>query len=85
MVFYSHMQILSNEKALLVLQTPEENGRVYVYLEKLSALEGAVHLKRSKKLFHIDKIGLGYLIAYDEQKRMLAICGASKVVVKLAV
>jgi len=75
------MQVLDNQKVLLVLQTSGVDGRILVYLEPLAALEGAVHRQRHKKIFHVDKIGLEYLIAFDEQKRRLAICGASKVMI----
>ena len=50
-----------------------------IFLEPLQSLAAAVRNGRIKKTVHAEKIGGNALFAYDETKRMLAVCGVEKV------
>jgi hypothetical protein len=70
--------LLENEKLLLVLVDRE---KVSIYLARLAALEAAIRGNPLKTL-NRDKLGLGrdadVLFAFDEAKRMLAVCSSAK-------
>lgn len=71
-----HAQILENSRLLLVVT--DRYGRVFIYLDSLAGMDGAI--KRNKhKVLHRDKMGQEFLLAYDESKRMLALCASTKV------
>ena len=64
---------------LLILDN--RHGQLYVFLEDITALNMAIERGRYKKQLHCDKLGQSRMMAYDERKRMLVVCGtdASKV------
>ena len=55
------------------------NGDVDIYLERLVDIDGAVSKGRSKKTLRSGRLSRHVLFAYDESKRMLAVCDADKV------
>ncbi|EMD40863.1 hypothetical protein CERSUDRAFT_121499 [Gelatoporia subvermispora B] len=72
-----HIQLLQNRKVLLLIN--DNSGNVKVYMEPLSAIGDA--LKRGsacKKTLKCDKIGLHFLLAFDEVKRLLAVLSTSE-------
>jgi hypothetical protein len=77
MIFIRHVQILGNDRCVLIVERPD--GNISIFCERLSALDNAVRNERYKKLLHRDKIGQDVLLAFDEQKRMLAVCTPTKV------
>ncbi|KAJ7210563.1 hypothetical protein GGX14DRAFT_451174 [Mycena pura] len=72
-----HAQLLENKKLLLIIQDSE---LLYIFLESPSDLDRAIARGRNgaKRILHLDKIGKDVILAYDEQKRMLSLCAASK-------
>jgi hypothetical protein len=69
-------QLLPGEKILLA--TTDLSGNLTVYLEHLTAIEGAlVHGGHGKKL-NSDKIGK-FVLAFDESKRVLSVVATEKV------
>ena len=77
---FSFHYLLENEKLLLVLVDRE---KVSIYLARPAALEAAIRGNPLKTL-NRDKLGLGrdsdVFFAFDEAKRMLAVCSSVKVV-----
>jgi hypothetical protein len=73
----SHAQLLEKNKLLLVVD--DRTGNFLVFLEELSAIEGAIIRQRHKKLLNRDKIGQDFVLAFDETRRMLAVCASTKV------
>ena len=71
-----HIQVLDNEKCLLVVEDAGQN--VYIYLQSFLNLSGAME-KRFHKRLHRDKLGDDFILAFDEQKRMLVVCAVTKV------
>ena len=71
------MHLLVNERCLLILA--DSQGNVLFYCDKLSAINNAVFQRRSRKVLHRDKIGQDFRTAFDESKRMLAVCSTVKV------
>ncbi|KAI0317532.1 hypothetical protein OF83DRAFT_1171919 [Amylostereum chailletii] len=69
-------QLLEHEKLLLVLQDGK-NGRLLIHLDRLHTIASAIKKTPSKTL-HIDKIGQDFVLAFDEIKRLLAICSSTK-------
>jgi hypothetical protein len=79
-ILFSFHYLLENEKLLLVLVDRE---KVSIYLARPAALEAAIRGNPLKTL-NRDKLGLGrdsdVFFAFDEAKRMLAVCSSVKVV-----
>ncbi|KAL6309202.1 hypothetical protein BKA93DRAFT_724346 [Sparassis latifolia] len=73
----NHAQLLENEKLLLAMT--DGHGKLFIYLEAIAELEGAMKRRRCKKMLHCDKIGHDFMLTYDESKRMLALCASMKV------
>ncbi|KAH8094847.1 hypothetical protein BXZ70DRAFT_339404 [Cristinia sonorae] len=71
-----HIQLLEDRRCLIV--TESGAGLVKIYLEKYSELDRVMEFNIPKKQLHCEKIGRDYLVAYDETKRMLAICGSEQ-------
>lgn len=67
-----HIQLLSKKRCLLILDDGKRN--MYVYLDPLNDLYNAVQNKKHKKPLHAEKYGHSAIIAYDETKRILAVC-----------
>ncbi|KAG1805444.1 uncharacterized protein BJ212DRAFT_1391820 [Suillus subaureus] len=75
-------QLLPGEKILLV--TTDRFGSLTVYLEHLTAIEGAlVHGGRGKKL-NSDKIG-EFVLAFDESKCVLSVVATEKLLLHIFV
>lgn len=73
----SHAQLLEHEKLLLVID--DQKGDIMIYLEPLEGIAGALEQRAFKKKVNRGKIGHTLLVAYDETKRTLALCGSNKV------
>jgi hypothetical protein len=73
---FSFQKLLENEKLLLVLADRDKHS---IYLERLSAMDAAIQRGRAVKTLNRDKVGDDVLFAYDEAKRMLAVCASAKV------
>ena len=69
-------QLLQNDKLLLIVI--DRAGNLLIFLESFAAMDHAVKRERPKTL-HRDKIGHDFLLAFDESKRMLAVCASTKV------
>lgn len=68
-----HIYLLENDKCLLILD--DQRHHLIVFLEEMNSLDNAIQHNVRKKLVHCDKIGKEVIVAFDERKRMLAICG----------
>jgi hypothetical protein len=73
-----HAQVLEKERVLLIVDDRRDN--LSIYLESLTAIGNAIDRRRVRRSVHQDKIGRDILVAYDESKRMLALCASTKVV-----
>ena len=71
---FSYAHLLPQSRALLV--TRDHTGEGRVYLSSITNLQSAIQGKRPAKELKRDKIGENFLLAYDEAKRILAICGS---------
>ncbi|KAG1778913.1 hypothetical protein EV702DRAFT_1093073 [Suillus placidus] len=69
-------QLLSGDKILLA--TTDRSGNLMVFLESLTAIEGALTQGRGKKL-NREKIG-EFVLAFDESKRVLSVIAREKLV-----
>ncbi|KAA1477855.1 hypothetical protein DENSPDRAFT_933970 [Dentipellis sp. KUC8613] len=74
----AHVQLLESDRLLLILVTEDGTGEVEIYLESSATVSGAIANRRYKKMFHVSKIGEDPLFAFDESKRILAVCGSIK-------
>jgi hypothetical protein len=72
---HRHTQLVSNDMCLLIVD--DGHGKTGVFLETLDNIGAALKGRRHKKLLHHDRIGHFPLFAFDETKRMLAICSTS--------
>ena len=54
---------------------------ILIYLERTDVIGNAIYHSRFKKKLHKEKIGNDFLLAFDESKRMLAVCATDKVTV----
>lgn len=70
-------RLLQDNRCLLAIQNAQKE--IHIFLEKAESITGAIEIGHSKKMFHRDKIGSDFLFAYDEIKRMLAVCAVDKV------
>ena len=70
---FSHFQPLECGKALLILDLQGES--LYVFLEDPARLDGVVRERKYKKRILREKLGGDVVAAYDEQKRLLVVCG----------
>jgi len=69
------VQIINGDMCLLILDN--RHGKLYVFLEDITTLNMAIERGKYKKLLHHDKLGQTCVMAYDESKRMLAVCGTN--------
>ncbi|KAG8219200.1 hypothetical protein J3R82DRAFT_13 [Butyriboletus roseoflavus] len=75
-------QLLEGEKLLLVVA--DRVGNMIVYLDQLVNMDGAIARSRGKSL-NREKIGQGFLLAYDESKKMLAVVSSDKLLLNIFV
>lgn len=74
---YSHLRLLAHERCLLIIA--DENENLSIFYDRLVNIEAAVAGTRVKRDLKSERIGSQPLIAFDEDKRMLAICAVEKV------
>ncbi|KAF8428935.1 hypothetical protein L210DRAFT_3623712 [Boletus edulis BED1] len=70
-----HAQLLESDKLLMVIA--DRSGNLFVYLDSLASIAGAVARGRGKPL-NREKIGQDFLLAYDEAKKLLAVVSSEK-------
>ncbi|KAI5994325.1 hypothetical protein EDD15DRAFT_788468 [Pisolithus albus] len=68
-------QLLEGERLLLIVA--DRVGDISVYLETLTAMQGAIQRERYKHLKR-EKIGQDFHVAFDESKRMLGVVSSDK-------
>ena len=78
---FSFYRLLENEKLLLILANQEN---FFVYLEHLSSLDSAIKQRKCMRCLNRDKLGQSVLFSFDEAKRILAVCGSTKVLSALS-
>ncbi|TCD67573.1 hypothetical protein EIP91_012270 [Steccherinum ochraceum] len=71
-----HLQLLPDERCLVI--TESQSDQIVVFLDKCLDIGRAVENHRSRKILYREKLGHDVLFAYDETKRMLAVCGSEK-------
>lgn len=75
------MQLLAQGKCLLIFD--DRRGYVKIFLESLHEMDSAIRRsseqRTEKKQLPTDKLGAEFILAYDETKRMLAVCGTLEV------
>ena len=76
MLIFSFHKLLENERLLLILA---DRDKYSVYLERLSELDAAIQRGKPIKALNHAEVGGDVLFAYDEMKRMLAVCAPTKV------
>ena len=76
MPIFSFHKLLENERLLLVLADRDKDS---VYLERLSEMDAAIQRGKPIKALLRAEVGEDVLFAYDEKKRMLALCASKKV------
>jgi hypothetical protein len=69
------IQIIDGDMCLLI--SDNRRGKLYVFLEDITTLTMAIERGKYKKQLHRDKLGQTCVMAYDESKRMLAVCGTN--------
>ncbi|KAH8114640.1 hypothetical protein DFH11DRAFT_1764593 [Phellopilus nigrolimitatus] len=70
----SLIKILEGDKCLVVVD--DQNQDLHIYLENLSSLEAAIkHKEGAKKRIKREKTGNDVVVAYDEGRRALVVCG----------
>ena len=62
----------------MLLVIDDSQGHLFVYVESLEAINRALERSNGKKLDR-GKIGQSFVLAYDESKQTLALCGSNKV------
>ncbi|KAI5122456.1 hypothetical protein M0805_008767 [Coniferiporia weirii] len=67
------LQLLENNKSLIIVEDLGHDLRVF--LENLSNLDSAIANGRSKKVIKREKTGHDIVVAYDEGRRALVVCG----------
>jgi hypothetical protein len=73
---FSLSQLLENERLLLVLA---DRDKYSIFLERMSEVDTALQRGRTTKTLHRSKAGEDFLFAFDEEKRMLAVCTSATV------
>ncbi|KAH8114634.1 hypothetical protein DFH11DRAFT_1508479 [Phellopilus nigrolimitatus] len=70
----SLIQLLEGDKCLVVVDDQDQD--LHIYLENLSSLEAAMKRKEgAKKRIKREKTGNDVVVAYDEGRRALVVCG----------
>ncbi|KAF7982845.1 hypothetical protein HWV62_25812 [Athelia sp. TMB] len=77
----AHVQLLQDDRILLVVA--ERTGKLLIFLERLDCIDQALIRGASKTQLHRDKIGSDFLLAYDESKRMFAVCSSAKLMIHI--
>jgi hypothetical protein len=74
--YVSFHKLLENERLLLILADCDKHA---IYLERLTEMDAAIQRAKAVKTLNRDKVGEVVSFAYDEGKRMLAVCASAKV------
>ncbi|KAJ3555967.1 hypothetical protein NM688_g2284 [Phlebia brevispora] len=77
-----HIQLLDGQRCLLVV---EDADGVAVYLEQAQHIAAAAERRQCKKQLRRERVGNDVLMAYDESKRMLAVCAVEKMMLHIFV
>ena len=75
----SYIRVLENDRVLMIVDHGNDSDNFAIYLESLCGIQGAIERDTRKANFKKEKIGFGFLVAFNEQKRILVICSATKV------
>ena len=67
---------MQGEKLFLV--TSDEDGDLFVYLDRLPAIDRAIRRRHCKQLVR-NKIGQNFLLVFDESRKMMVIVSSDKV------
>ncbi|KAL4072312.1 hypothetical protein J3A83DRAFT_4188311 [Scleroderma citrinum] len=73
-------QLLQGEKLLLVVMNP--SGDLFVILDRLPAIDGAIKRSLYKQLRR-DKIGREFILVFDELRKMLVVVSSDKLVLNV--
>ncbi|KAA1477853.1 hypothetical protein DENSPDRAFT_787266 [Dentipellis sp. KUC8613] len=73
-----HTQLLESNRVLVILIGRGSDEEIEIYLEDTATIKHSIDRRRHKKKFHVSKIGDGVIFAFNETKRILAVCGTSK-------
>jgi hypothetical protein len=72
-----HGQLLEKDRLLLVVS--DRDGKLFIFLDTLASMDGAIRRRKSIKVLHRDKIGEEFILTYEESKRILVLCASTKV------
>ncbi|KAL4072300.1 hypothetical protein J3A83DRAFT_4093511 [Scleroderma citrinum] len=75
-------QLLPAEKLLLIVA--DRSGNPTVYLENLTAIDGAIE-RGHGKILNRERIGQEFVLAFDESKRMLSVVSSEKLLLHIFV
>ncbi|KAL4072279.1 hypothetical protein J3A83DRAFT_4092477 [Scleroderma citrinum] len=75
-------QLLPAEKLLLIVA--DRSGNPTVYLENLTAIDGAIE-RGHGKILNRERIGQEFVLAFDESKRMLSVVSSEKLLLHVFV
>jgi hypothetical protein len=67
----SFIQLLSNERALMIVDVG--NGKSSMYVERLADMDGATKRPGRGKPLNKERIGQGFIVAFDEQQHLLVV------------
>ena len=73
----SYIRALENDRVLMIVDHGNDN--IAIYLESLIGINGAIKRGTQKTSLKKARIGSDFLVAFNEQKRVLVICSATKV------
>ena len=76
LTYFRHLQLLENDKILLIVD--DHSGNILVYLDSQQTISMAVSRPPRKNL-HRSKIGEACIFTFDEARRTLGICETTKV------
>lgn len=63
----------------MLLVVVDRPGNLFIFLEAIHSIDGAITRSAHKTKLNRDKIGQDFILAYDESKRMLAVCASAQV------
>ncbi|KAK7684549.1 hypothetical protein QCA50_012496 [Cerrena zonata] len=69
------IQLLQDDRCLLVI---ESNESLNIYLERMDAIGKALENRMPKRTLRMERINCDYLLAFNESKRILALCTTNK-------
>ena len=75
----SYIRVLENDRVLMIVDHGNNSDNFTIYLESLIGIQGAINRGAWKTILKKARIGFDFLVAFNEQKRVLVICSATKV------